>query len=440
MLVEGIELYRHQQVFLSLLQSDMPIAGFLEAGTGKTLPVLYFIAKKLIAGDIEDVLIVAPAATKGVWSRDMDKFEPDVREKLEQALTVVSYDLVWRREEYRKHWGIIVLDESHYIKSRTAKRSKALLKMALDSDFRVILTGTPIGNKRMEDIWSQFTFLYPQWGYRGTVKSQIFGSWKDFTDRYCILDKYWKPYRYLRVSELQDIINQYSYRVTKEECLDLPDVLPDEVWEIDLGEPKLYKEMANHGVIEKLQMVADNSLTQSLRLRQICSGFVSEGKEITPLRNKKIQALSEFLDGHEKKLVIYAEFTYSIRAISQLLMKRGTKHVILDGKTRDKNIWKKFQSDDSIRVIVCQSQAAGAGIDLFAADTELYYEMTTSSVVHEQCRARIHRVGQTQKCSYVYFITKGSMERTQYRTLKDQLDFSDKVFGEYLKDFQKGRA
>ena len=438
MLRDGIELFRHQKIFLSLLRSEKPIAGFLDMGVGKTLPTLHFIAELLRDGKIENALVVAPAATQGVWYRDMELFKPEVRERLESAVTVVSYDTLWRRAEYTEnHWGIVVLDESHYIKNRTAKRTKGILKMAPNSDYRVILTGTPIGNRRMEDIYSQFTFLYPE--QRGKyIHSEIFGSWSEFVKRYCILDRYWKPYRYLNVAELQDIIAEHSYRVTIEECKDLPEVLDDEVWELELASKTVYKDMAKDGVNKKLKMVADNALSKMLRLRQICSGFITHEDEVHSVKTSKLKALDEFLDGFEKKLVIYAEFTESIRRIGELLRKRNIKYVVLDGKTKDKNIWRKFQSDDSIRVIICQSQAAGAGIDLFAADTELFYELTLSSTTHQQCRARIHRVGQTQRCRYVYFVTKGTVERAIYRSLKQDMDFSEKLFEEYMDDYQKG--
>ena len=89
----------------------------------------------------------------------------------------------------------------------------------MKAKYRYILTGTPISNGKLENIYSQYAFLYPKHNKRW-VQSEIFGTWTNFTKRYCILNQWYQPYRYINVDELQDIISQYSYRAVKEECLD----------------------------------------------------------------------------------------------------------------------------------------------------------------------------------------------------------------------------
>ena len=95
----------------------------------------------------------------------------------------------------------------------------------------------------------------------------------------------------------------------------------------------------------------------------------------------------------------------------------------------------QFQSDESIRVITCQYQSGAQGIDLFAADTIIYYEPTLSSTILEQSRDRIHRMGQTQKCSYIHFITKNSVEENIYKALAKYEDFSERLFEFYIKEY-----
>ncbi|MCB5007513.1 hypothetical protein LGW19_10010, partial [Streptococcus mutans] len=104
---------------------------------------------------------------------------------------------------------------------------------------------------------------------------------------------------------------------------------------------------------------------------------------------------------------------------------------------KDKNIWRKFQSDESIQVIVCQYQSAAAGIDLFASDTIIYYEPTLRSTTLEQSRDRIHRTGQTSKCSYIHLITTGTIEVDIYRALSNFGDFSEKLFTETIEVYEK---
>jgi SNF2 family DNA or RNA helicase len=410
---------------------------YLEQGCGKTIVALTRLVELAEGGRIDSALIVAPKAVLGSWERDIEKFDRNHQRLLRRIVTLVNYDLVWRRPEYRRHWGAIILDEAHYVKNRTSNRSKALLEMALDADYRYALTGTPISNGALQDIWSQMAFLKPLKIPRGvgtTAFPEAGPTYYNFQDRYCFLDQYFKPYRYRHVDELQEVIAEHSYRVKKVDCLDLPDKLPDEIYEIDLAESKLYKELVKESAIMDLELLAENPLLRMLRLRQLCSGHLPN---VDGLKCGKLKALGEYLDGYEDKLVIFAQFTASIDDISELLRKRGIKHVILDGRSKNKTIWRKFQTDDTIRVIVCQYEAAATGIDLFAASTILYYEPTIRSNTLEQSRDRIHRVGQSHPCSYVHFITKGTIEREIYRALQGFADFSEKLFTEYVAEYQR---
>src|SRR5699024_2641859 len=136
----------------------------------------------------------------------------------------------------------------HFIKNRTSKRAKFILELSVEAKYRYILTGTPIGNGQLENIWSQYAFLKP-YVSRKRVQSEIFGTYSEFQNRYCILNRYFKPSAYINVNELQDKIAEYSYRVLKEDCLDLPDKLPDELVKVDRKEKAKYKEMAENSTI-----------------------------------------------------------------------------------------------------------------------------------------------------------------------------------------------
>jgi SNF2 family DNA or RNA helicase len=435
-----MKLYKHQKLALQYLRLNDSFALFMEQGCGKTLPTLCRLFELYKEGKIKNALIVAPKATMGVWYRDCELFEKRDRLLLENLITVINYDSVWRKGKgYDRRWDCIVLDESHKIKNRTSKRSSFLLKLSLRAKYRYILTGTPIGNGQLENIWAQYAFLKPTI-VKGKVASEIFGTYRQFEDKYCILNQWWKPYKYLKVDELQDIISQYCYRVTKAECLDLPEKLPDEIYDIELKEPKLYKELHKHSTIEEVDLLAENPLARMTKLRQICSGFLNDGTKIHELKCEKLNVLEEFLDGWEKKLVIFCNFTKSIDNVSKLLKKLNIKHVILDGKQKDKQIWRKFQNDEKIQVIVCQYQSASMGIDLYAADTVIFYEPTLSSNTLEQAKDRIHRIGQANKCSYIHFITKGSIEASIYKALKNYNDFSEKLFLEYMTEYTKSYA
>lgn len=451
-----IEMFRHQRVALSYLRIYNSFALFMEQGTSKTYPTLCRLRDLLKAGKIADVLIVGTKSCLGAWERDIEFFDPSDQILLRSRLTLINYDKVWRKEKespYFKEWGAIVLDESHNIKNRSARRSKFLLRIGCKTLYHYILTGTPIGNGCLEDIYSQYCFLDP-YNDRGNIYSNIFkreweerepgveykGSYREFLDRYCLLDMYYKPCSYKRVAELQDIIDKYSYRVKKIDCLDLPEKLPDELYRLDLtakAKP-YYKELVTYNTIESLEILAENPLVLRTKLRQLASGYFTDNDGIIhEIGCEKIGALEDFLNGFDDKLVIFAHYTHSIDAITKLLTKRKTKFVTLDGRQKNKNIWKKFQADDSIRVIVCQYESANAGIDLYASSTILYYEPTDRSMTLEQSRDRIHRTGQTRACSYIHFVTKGTVEVAMYRALSNFEDFNEKLFTEYMDSYQR---
>ncbi len=434
--MKEIKLYDHQKLALQYLRTNDGFALFHEQGCGKTLVALTRVAELALSNKIDSCLIVAPKAVMGAWYRDIEKFPKAEREALKRVVTVINYAMVWRKGKgFDRVWDCIILDESHKIKNRTTKRSSFLLKLALNAKYRYILTGTPIGNGRLEDLWAQYAFLYPTLR-RGRVASKVFGTYTEFQDKYCILNQYWKPYRYINVDEFQEIQNMYCHRVKKEEALDLPDKLPDQIFEIELSEKKLYKDLHKDGASLEYDLLTENPLAKMTKLRQICSGFVTlNDGEVVELKSEKIATLKDFLDGWEKKLVIFCEYKYSIKQISELLDKLKIKHVILDGDQPNKLIWQDFQKEEEIRVIICQYQSGAQGIDLFASDTILYYEPTLSSTTLEQSRDRIHRIGQTSKCSYIHFITKGTVEEAIYKALEIYSDFSEKLFTEYMTDF-----
>ena len=438
-----VKLYRHQEIILSYMRANNFFAVFAEQGTGKTIPSLFRILDLLKSGAIEDALVIAPKSALGAWERDIELFNDLDREILRDGITLINYDKVWRGDKkspYYKKWGCIVLDEAHSIKNRTSQRSKFILRIATMSDYRYILTGTPIANGQLENIWSLYCFLDP-YLERGYPYSRIFGgSYGTFQNRYCILNMYHKPSSYVHVKELQEIINEHSYRVKKIDCLDLPDKLPDELIKVDIVEKSLYKKLATESALLEYEILAENPLSRLVKLRQLCSGHIKlDSGEIIELKNEKLSVLQELLEGYEddKKIVIFAEFKYSIAKIGELLNKLKIKYVTLDGDQKDKTIWRKFQADKRIRVIVCQYQTASAGIDLFASDTMIFYEPTLRSQILEQARDRIHRSGQSNKCSYIHLLTRGTVEVDIYRALAGYSDFSEKLFTEYMEGYKR---
>ena len=428
-------LRNHQIIGVEYLSASESFALFCEQGTGKTLMMLTRVKEILEKNQEATCLIVAPKAVLGAWSRDIQKFFPGV--KCFARCTIINYDILHKIET--NTYTIVVLDESHYIKNRATKRAKLCHKLSLKAKYRYIMTGTPINNGKLHEYWSQMAFLFPKI-VRGRVIAEPWGSFTQFTKDYCILDQWFQPSAYKKVNEIQDAVSEISYRVLKKDCLELPPKLPDEIYDIEMTpeQKKLYKEMVKDSVFKEYGIVADNPLTKMLKLRQLSSGYLVDKNGISlPIANNKEKELKEFMLNWDKKLVIFAEYKNSMLNVLSLLRKLKIKAVFLNGESKDKSIWKQFQSDDSIRVIVCQYQSASMGIDLYAADTILYYEPTNSTNLLEQSRDRIHRIGTTQPCSYLHFITEGSIEKALKNQLDKFSDFTEKHFTEYMTDYQR---
>lgn len=431
------KLFYHQERALMFLRFNDSFMLNMEQGTGKTLPTLYRINELFRSGEIKSALVVCPKSVIASWERDLELL-PSEWLPYFTDLTIVNYDSVWRGK-YNRDFDLIVLDEAHSIANRSSKRSKWLLERATRAKYRYLLTGTPVGNGRLEDLYSLICFLDP-YKEGSRVYSKIWkiytggrGSYYDWCNRYAYLDQFHKPYKYKLVEEVQRVAREYSYTIKKVDCLDLPDKLPDEIRLLDLGEPKLYKQMAKDSAIPSLDLLADIPLTKLLYLRQIVSGHVKDHK----LKTSKIDALKDLLSElGDKKLVIFCEFTASIKAVCETLEGLGISYTTQDGRSQ-KDAWRRFQIDSEIRVIVCQYQSACQGIDLFAADTICYYEPTLRSNTLEQSRDRIHRTGQKNKCSYIHLITRGTVEEQIYKTLANYKDFSEKLFSEYISDYQR---
>lgn len=407
---------------------------FAEQGTGKTLPMLYHISNLFMQDDIKSGLIVAPKSAMGAWIRDIEKL-PKGRRKYFDNVEIVNYDKFSRktsktRIKYEEGVDIVVLDEGHAIKNQSSNRTKyfighnvgrgRVVGLNQKSKYRYILTGTPITNGKLHEFYGLMEFVKP-----GLLK-----GYREFEAHFCVTRKIPGTFinfvvAYRNKEELMDIVGKVSYRVLKKDCLDLPDKLPDEVIYCDLLEKTIYKEAEKHMAITIFESAIKTPMTLLGKLRQICSGFyIDEYKEIHLLKSEKPKMLEELVESIGKKVVIFYYYGESYNQISKVLTKMKLKFVSLNGQQKNKNIWRDFQADDSIQVIVCQYKSGEAGIDLYKSSHTIYYEPHISSTTLEQSRDRTHRIGVNDHCNYYFLITKGTMEEKIYNRLANYEDFT----------------
>ena len=302
--------------------------------------------------------------------------------------------------------------------------------------YRMLLTSTLITNKEI-DVFSQYRF----------INSDIFGtSFYAFRNRYFDMLGYGNHTpvfrKYLREDFLKKI-HSVAYRVTKAECLDLPDIT-EEVRTVEL-EPKAMKLYSNFEKESYTQMAgsevsAVNVLTKLRRLSQITGGHLTDDEgDDNAVSIAKLDALSDIIDSsvaEGKKLVVMARFIPELNDIQELLEKKGIGYSVVRGgvKNRDEEI-RRFQEDDDCRVFVGQIAAAGLGITLTAASTMVFYSLDYSMSNFEQAKARIHRVSQKENCLYIYLIAKNTVDRKVLRSLRNKVDLAKLL----VDDYRKGR-
>jgi len=373
----------------------------------------------ILAGKAETALVIAPKSAIGAWKRDIKKTSGKRREACKN-ITLINYEKVWRGKTYDKPYDIVVLDESHKIAHRNSKQSKFCMKYNTRSTYRYILTGTPLGQGRLQDMWAQMEFLMPN----------FFGRYSEFEARYCVTRQLAGTFvkivvGYRNKEELLDRIKPYASSLTLDDIVDMPDDLPDNI--VVCPAPfKGIMSALDKGYIKEYDMIIDNPLVKLMKMRQIASGFIiDERGETHTISDTKRFAFGELMDEiGDTKVVIFCEFKHSIEMVRLELFKRQISHVILDGNQADKEIWRWFQEHDHVKAIICQYGTANAGIDLYTARQMIFYEPSQSNLVTEQAKARIKTAVNPKPCLYHWLIADGTVELKILKQLEKHQDFT----------------
>jgi len=402
------------------------------------------------------VLIVAPLSILGVWQDEFAKFADfdytlavltggsTKKSAMLRSMTslglqvcVVNYESAWRLESEIAAWqpDMIICDEGHKIKSHSTNASKAMHRLGAKARYRLLLTGTPVTNKAV-DIFSQYKFLHP--GVFGT-------SFYAFRNRYFEQGYFpsqltMKPHM---EPEFTQRLHSIAFRATKAECLDLPDTV-DIVRPVDL-EPaarRTYRDLVRDSFAElgtEDTVTAANILTRLMRLSQLTGGFIKPDESgVQQISWAKMAALEDIIEAaiaDGKKLVVIARFVAEIEAICKLLDDMGIAHSCIMGGVNDRDEQvARFQNDPAVQVFVGQIATAGLGITLTAASTMVFYSLDYSMSNFEQAKARIHRVGQCDKCTYVYLLARGTVDEKVLQALRDKADLAKTL----IDDFRTG--
>ena len=427
--------------------SSRGVALLMEMGTGKSLTTIAVAGRLWLNHEVERMLIVVPLSILGVWQGEFRKFadfeysltvmngsESKKIEKLRQMPTsglqvaVINYESAWRLEKELAAWDadFIVCDEGHKIKTHNIAASKCIHRLGAKARYRMLLTGTIITNKAI-DIFSPYKFLNPA----------VFGnSFYAFRNRYFDMVGYGNHTPVLKTSMTEELtrhIHSIAFRATKAECLDLPETM-EIIQQVEL-EPqtrKLYQQLVrdSYAQIKGGEITAANVLTRLLRLSQLTGGFVrgDATDRVEQVSSAKLDALSDIIDSavqEASKLVIIARFLPEIDAITAMLERKSIGYSLITGavKDRDEQV-RRFQTDSEVTLFVGQIATAGLGITLTAADKMVFYSLDYSMSNFEQTKARIHRVGQRNPCTYIYLVAENTIDVKVLKALREKADLA----------------
>lgn len=443
------------------LDAKTPGGGFgelFEMGCGKTLTTIAVAGALYNLGKIDRVLVVAPTSVCSVWPHDLNQFATfpwearvllgDKKKRLKALnelenwpfkalrIAVINYESTHREGIFEALAAykpdLIVCDESQRIKNPSAAQSKALHKLGDAAPFRMILSGTPVQNNAV-DLYSQYRFLDPA----------VYGAnFYAFKNRYCIMGGYGQHQivGYRNMDELVEKEHSVAYRVTKEECLDLPQqTFINRYVQFTDAEQAIYEQLRKSSFLELEtgeNVTATTILTMYLRLMQLTGGFLTADESTRPkqVNTAKLDALADIVDDYVvdagKKLVIFARFRAEIAAIENLLRLRKIQYCSIYGdvpmEERGK-IVEDFQANPDTKVFVAQIQTAGLGITLHAASTAVFYSYDYNYANYAQALARIHRIGQHLPVTYIHLVVDGSIDEKILAALENKEDMAKTV-------------
>jgi SNF2 family DNA or RNA helicase len=465
--------YAHQLKALEMSWNKEVFAYFMEMGTGKSKVLIDNMSMLYDKGKINGVLIIAP---KGVYKNWYDSEIPThladhvqkkvvlwqalINKKQEQKLSVLFkpemdlHILIMNVEAFSTkkgldfaakflscHETLVAVDESTTIKNPGAKRTKNILRLSRLSKYRRILTGSPV-TKSPLDLYTQCYFLDPY-----LLEHE---SYYSFRTRYALMKTANFGGRsvnivigYRNLGELSEKLRPFSYRVLKDDCLDLPKkTFMKRIIQMTPEQNKVYQQMKKMALAELNGKVTTtmNVVTQLMRMQQItCGHFKADDGTTQEIKNNRITELVDVVEEIQGKVVIWAHWRNDIETIVKHLKEEyGDNSVVTyygDTTTEKRQeAIKKMQDPESpVRFLVGTPQTGGYGITLTGASTMIYYSNGYDLEKRQQSEARIDRIGQKKPMTYIDIIAEDTVDEKIVKSLRKKVNIATQVMGEELK-------
>ncbi len=440
--------YEHQIKGFNKCMENNGYGLLYDVGLGKSLTAVAVMGARHLHNGITRVLVVCPLAVVPVWERECENLTINYnaialygtsKQKIDTLrhipnkglqIVIVNYDSARNLvdELIKFDPQMLVVDESQRIKNPQSKQTKAVHKIAYGCKYRIILTATPVGNS-VADVFSQWK----------VIDDNIFGrSFYSFKAKYLVLGGYLgkQIVGTMHMDELTEKMHSIAMRVTKEEALDMPkQIFETRYCELEPRAKAIYKGLVSdcYSELNGGEITATNILTKLLRLQQCADDYLKadSAENYEMVSTSKLDLLTDTLEevlGGNEKIVIFARFTAEIEGIKRTLRKLGINHLTLDGAVKNKGeVVEEFQSNDDVKVIVCQTQVGGVGITLTSASVMIFYSHSFSLIDYLQAIGRIHRINQKHRCLYIDLIASGTVDEHIQNAIKQKRNLSDNV-------------
>lgn len=428
--------FDHQKTTASFLTLNPRAFCLNEQGTGKTGSVIWAADYLMKIGRIKRVLVICPLSIMdSAWRADLFKFamhrHVDIaygsREKRvriinsEAEFVIINYDGVEIVQEDIANGGfdLIVIDEANAYKNAQTTRWKTLNRILKPDTWLWMLTGTPAAQSPV-DAYGLAKLVSPK------NVPKFYSAFKDM-----VMYKV-SQFRWVNRPNAEKIVHealQPAIRFTKEECLDLPELIyvTREV-ELTPQQKKYYELLRKQLVVSAVgeQITAVNAAVGMSKLLQIsCGAVYSDSGETLEFDIKnRYKVMREVLDETKQKALIFVPFKNTIEILSKKLQDDGFTTEIINGDVpahKRAEIFKNFQETSDPRILIIQPQAAAHGVTLTAADTVIWWGPTPSLETYAQANARAHRAGQRHPVTVVR-LQGSNAEKHLYKMLDNRIE------------------
>jgi SNF2 family DNA or RNA helicase len=345
-------------------------------------------------------------------------------------LVIVSYGLLQQEAALfaKTRWHSIVLDEAQAIKNTYTKRSQAV--MALQGDFRMVATGTPLEN-HLGELWNLFRFINP--GLLGTLDQfnlRFAGPIERAQDKRAAAGAR---------ARLRRLTQPFILRRTKSQVLSELPPRTEIVLPIDLTkeETALYESLRRQALDKLAALEAPQSqkaieiLAEMMKLRRACCNPSLVAPELG-LASSKLGTFTILLDGlleNRHKVLVFSQFVDHLTLIRRELDARGVRYQYLDGATpmqERKRRVDAFQAGDG-DVFLISLKAGGVGINLTAADYVIHMDPWWNPAVEDQASDRAHRMGQQRPVTIYRLVARHTIEEGIVELHKHKRDLADSL-------------